>query len=305
MIDYQSRRRILQLSSTAIVSGVAGCFGLGEPSPEEQARSQKETLSKYTDVKLAQQDGYVMSVPYVRKSDGNLGLPFIKPDAQKLEPEQPNGLFYELRSDGTFELAGVEWYVPTDETDSAPSLFGKTLEGPTDGETGFIPRHYGLHAWLFVDNPNGLFAATNPELSPPPFIDQLDTVWNKFATFYLNPEKAQNEGYRNTENCIATDAGGYGVPYENSDNIGTKLTEPPILLYRLTSTWNYQMMGAEWYISADSTDSPPELFGRKFHDPMEGHSPNLDQESHYGLHTWFFTANPEGMFAPFNPTIRC
>lgn len=300
-----TRRRTLQLSGVALLATGAGCSVLGgNPTPEDRARRHREALSRYTDVGRAQADTYLMSVPYVRKETGNLSLPFVKPDAPRLDPDQPNVLFYDLAEDGTFELAGVEWFVPADAADAPPTLFGRRLDGPTAGETAAIPDHYGLHAWLFEDNPEGLFAPTHPGLSPPSYIGQLDTLWDTFAPFYTDPDRAERAGYRNTETCLASEAGGYGVPFVNPDRIGSELTEPAVLLYRLLSTWNYVLMGAEWYVPA-GTRPVPTLFDRAFHEPMAGHGRTFDQGSHRGLHAWFFAANPSGMFAPFNPSLSC
>jgi hypothetical protein len=45
------------------------------------------------------------------------------------------------------------------------------------------------------------------------------------------------------------------------------------------------------------------LFGRPFDGPMLGHEPGMPP--HYDLHVWVWQANPEGIFAPFNPNVTC
>ena len=49
--------------------------------------------------------------------------------------------------------------------------------------------------------------------------------------------------------------------------------------------------------------SPTELFGRGFDGPMLGHGPGMP--IHYDLHAWIAEANPSGVFAQWNPAIRC
>jgi len=307
----KSRRAVLRAASAGVAAGLAGCGiggvgGIGDASPAEQARSHRDALSRFEDVARAIEEGYRMSTPYVRSGAGVMGLPFFNFEVPELDPENPAVLFYDLLEDGTYELLGVEWLVPAESTDAPPTMFGRDLSGPTPGETAFIPEHYGLHAWLFAENPDGLFARYHAGVDPPSFIADLETAWDTFLPYYANGAKAESEGgYTNTETCIATAEGGYGVPFANTGRVGTALREPPILLYRLTSTWNYQLMGAEWYVPADSTDAPPTMFGRTFHDPEDGHSPDVDQGRHYGLHAWLFTANPRGLFAPYNPVIEC
>jgi hypothetical protein len=39
---------------------------------------------------------------------------------------------------------------------------------------------------------------------------------------------------------------------------------------------------------------------------MEGHEPvQRAEDAHYDLHVWLFKNNPEGMFAPTNPAVKC
>ena len=40
--------------------------------------------------------------------------------------------------------------------------------------------------------------------------------------------------------------------------------------------------------------------------PMEGHYPLIPREFvHYDLHAWLFRDNPNGMFSPTNPNVKC
>jgi hypothetical protein len=173
------------------------------------------------------------------------------------------------------------------------------------GEAPSIPRHYGLHAWLFRDNPDGLFAVYNAGLEPSPLVERIAPVRETLADYRIGAD-AREAGYTNTEACIATAGGGYGVPFVRDDGAGgTDPENPPVLLYRVTTNWTYLLMGAEWYVPTADADGPPSLFGERFHDAAAGHSPKTDQPEHYGLHAWLFHANPDGLFAPFNPTVTC
>ncbi|MBM3520056.1 MAG: hypothetical protein FJX63_04685, partial [Alphaproteobacteria bacterium] len=49
-----------------------------------------------------------------------------------------------------------------------PTLFGQKFQGPMEGHEPLIPQmfhHYDLHAWLFRDNPEGMFSPTNPNVT--------------------------------------------------------------------------------------------------------------------------------------------
>jgi hypothetical protein len=80
---------------------------------------------------------------------------------------------------------------------------------------------------------------------------------------------------------------------------------PEILLYAPGPSGPV-LIGAEYFKpDADQdlqTDNDrPTLFGRAFDGPMLGHTPTMPK--HYDLHGWFFTRNPSGMFAVWNPDV--
>jgi len=301
-----TRREFLgRAAAGGALVGLTGCLGLG-PSPSEQVDRRREELSRLEDVSTAISEGYQTAGRYVRTDDGVLGTPFVNPDVDALDETAPNMVLYDLTNEGQYRPLGVKWYVPASERDGPPTLFGRTFDGPTSSPLPFVPEHYALTVWLFRENPDGLFAPYNGAVDPAPLVDELEPVRDALRP-YLNGGNAEEQGFRNTEKCIA-DEGGYGVPFVPADGDGrggTEPTEPPVLLYRITSNWNYLLNGAEWYVPVESTDSPPTMFGQEFHGPTAGHSPKTNQPEHYGLHAWLFYANPDGMFEPYNPVVRC
>ena len=48
---------------------------------------------------------------------------------------------------------------------------------------------------------------------------------------------------------------------------------------------------------------PAVIFGQPFDGPMPGHNPQMP--IHYDLHVWLAEYNPSGLFAQWNPAIRC
>ncbi len=84
-----------------------------------------------------------------------------------LDPMKPNVLIYEPK-DGKLTLVAAEWLVPLAVAKERPELFGQKFLGPMEGHEPLIPRefyHYDQHVWLFKDNPEGMFSATNPNVS--------------------------------------------------------------------------------------------------------------------------------------------
>ena len=140
----------------------------------------RQSLEKYQDYKVAVRDLYLSTVGcihysgekiagYMEYPKGAMGVHFVNLTVQgPPDPMKPNVLIYEPVG-RELKLVAVEWLVPlTPDTKQRPSLFGQPFMGPMEGHEPLIARqyvHYDLHAWLFKDNPLGMFAATNPDVS--------------------------------------------------------------------------------------------------------------------------------------------
>ena len=96
---------------------------------------------------------------------GGMGFHFAKGSiidgrVNELEPEV---LLYEPEENGRMALVAVEFIIPfgfAPENGPAPTLFNGRA---------FTPFHdngvWGLHAWIFKNNPSGMFANFNPTVS--------------------------------------------------------------------------------------------------------------------------------------------
>lgn len=98
--------------------------------------------------------------------------------------EEPEALLY-LPKDGKLRLVAIEHVqlivihgepyrgcgiedstCPPANPPPAPSLYdGVVFDGPMAGHVPEMPWHYDLHAWIWADNPAGMFAPFNPALS--------------------------------------------------------------------------------------------------------------------------------------------
>jgi hypothetical protein len=86
-----------------------------------------------------------------------------------LDPTKPQVLIYEPHGD-RLRLVAAEWFVPTAVSKDAPQILGETLQGPMMGHEPLIPaalHHWDLHAWLWKNNPYGVFSSTNPSVKCP------------------------------------------------------------------------------------------------------------------------------------------
>jgi hypothetical protein len=88
----------------------------------------------------------------------------------RLEPGRPEVVLYRDGSDGTRQLAGVEYIVVDADQDLStdedrPSVFGHPFDGPMEGHEPGMPIHYDLHVWAWTTNPAGAWSAWNTALS--------------------------------------------------------------------------------------------------------------------------------------------
>ena len=82
---------------------------------------------------------------------------------------EPEVLVYASDGDGGLELVAVEWVVRSAQSNppgvsAAPSVLGMDMHilVPPPG-----PAFYLMHAWVWANNPSGMFADWNPEISCP------------------------------------------------------------------------------------------------------------------------------------------
>ncbi len=137
---------------------------------------------------------------------------------------------------------------------------------------------------------------------------------------YQDPIVAIHDGYLSTIGCVeypqggsAPDrvpypAGGMGVHFRHVRPVGPvpDPMQPNILVYQPDGD-KLRLVAAEWLIPlATGIKERPQLFGRPFDGPMEGHHPLMPLANHhYDLHVWLWKANPAGLFSPTNPAVKC
>jgi hypothetical protein len=135
---------------------------------------------------------------------------------------------------------------------------------------------------------------------------------------YRDPIVAIHDGYFSTLGCVEYPkpgapgqvpyaAGGMGVHFFNVTLMG-KLDplKPQVLVYQPVGG-KLRLVAAEYFVPLSSeVKERPQLFGRPFDGPMEGHHPLMPHElKHYDLHVWLWKNNPAGLFAPTNPDVKC
>ena len=135
------------------------------PDLQEALATMRAATAKYHDIQNALNDGFAFRVPCGAPGEGDepVGAIYTKPTHVrdgKIDPALPDGLIYEPTPDGP-RLVGVELLMPYALWPSA--------EPPTFVGTPFMredePHAFALHVWIWLNNPNGMFAESNPRVT--------------------------------------------------------------------------------------------------------------------------------------------
>ena len=155
--------------------------------------------------------------------------------------------------------------------------------------------------------------AQSTALSP-----ELQSV-RKLLDKYADPIAAVHDGFYSSVACITYPKGGgegsmryapgaMGVHFLNMGNVGPKLdpAKPQVLIYEPVGD-KLRLVAAEWFMPAElAGGKAPSIFGQELGGPMQGHKPVMPEGlHHYDLHVWLWKANPEGVFSPTNPAVKC
>lgn len=111
--------------------------------------------------------GYAQFGGCMSSAQGGQGIHFTSDTLiqdPSLDPNSPEVLMYEVRTDGSLRLLGVEYLVFQQAWhdaghDAAPALLGREF---SLNATLLDEPFYALHVWAWQYNPLGLFANWNP-----------------------------------------------------------------------------------------------------------------------------------------------
>jgi len=132
----------------------------------KQLAEVRAATAKYHDVDEALLDGYVPLGGCVALPTGPaMGIHYA--NIQKVDGEinltEPEILVYIPDTDGSLRLVAVEYMIPKVLAPELPELYGRHFhEGPMETWT--------LHAWVWKNNPAGMFEDFNSKLSCPPAV---------------------------------------------------------------------------------------------------------------------------------------
>jgi hypothetical protein len=124
----------------------------------------RRVTAPYHDLNAAIADGFVFRHGCEIRPTGAVGTVYVKFAHAldgKIDPSKPDGLLYEPAQNGRLVLTGVELAIPYALWTGAepPRFLGATFQ--REDELGV----FGLHAWIWRHNPDGMLAPANPRVS--------------------------------------------------------------------------------------------------------------------------------------------
>jgi hypothetical protein len=171
-------RRVAGVLLTAIAIAVGSASVVGAAEADDIAAAKAGTAA-FSDVAAAEAAGYGLPPEgplheCIASFDntGAMGFHYINGDLvgdTELDPATPEALVYEKGADGSLTLVALEYVVFAEAwdaaNDEAPMLFGQMFMRVDEPNRYELPAFYALHAWVWKDNPSGMFASFNPNVT--------------------------------------------------------------------------------------------------------------------------------------------
>jgi hypothetical protein len=150
---------MLHSTGTASAAGTSSSAGL--------VKTVHAATARYHSTTQATKAGYVGDPECVSEPGlGGMGFHWVS-DAlvdPVFDPLKPEAVLYAPGPNGKLQLVAVE-YIVIDVGQPAPTFDGHPFDV---GGTPILDPHWSLHVWVHLDNPSGIFAPFNPNVSCTP-----------------------------------------------------------------------------------------------------------------------------------------
>ncbi|CAN5689910.1 hypothetical protein BH23CHL2_BH23CHL2_31810 [soil metagenome] len=296
----------------ALGAELLGVPGVADPSVASMLAQVQRSVARFGDLEVAQAAGWGLvdglDHCFTNPGVGDMGIHYINTDLldTSLSPLTPEAMVYHHDEDGQLSLGAVEWIVPAEAWDA------EGHDGPPEvmGHAFHLNEALGvyvLHAWIFNENPAGVFEDWNPNVHCPTPEDDLDALREAVAG-YQDVDAAIADGYvlvEGLDHCFDNPGdGAMGVHYINTDLLDTELDplQPEAMVYQHDPGGELSLGAVEWIVPAEPWDAenPDEL-------PMvmDHHLHPNEALGVYVLHAWIFLENPAGLWEDWNPNVSC
>lgn len=146
---------------------------------------------------------------------------------------------------------------------------------------------------------------TAPGILPSGFGESTDQAVGQLRAAtapFRSAKAAVAAGYGATTSCVENPSqGGMGLHYDNLAlrDATLDVQKPETLVYELLPDGSVKLNGVEFIvpIAAWNKDEAPTIMGQKLK--------RSDSLGFWYLHVWNWGANPSGLFADWNPLVKC
>ena len=144
-----------------------------------------------------------------------------------------------------------------------------------------------------------------PTILPTGFGAAVDRDVERARTATIRFKLAENAlaaNYEAAANCIANPphgAMGYHFKKDSLYDAKLEVEKPEILVYEKTSDGSFKLNGVEYIvpIAAWKSEEAPTIMGQKLK--------RADSLGIWYLHVWIWEPSPSGIFADWNPRVKC
>ena len=166
-------KQLIALAGVATVAMASAATAAAKPPDLSTARA---ATAGYHNIDKAIADDYVevrdvQQIACIDDPAGGMGIHYVRLDrvmSGVIDAAAPQALVYEPEPNGRLRLVAVE-YIQTVAASGGktPSLFGQDFELMDSPNRYGLPPFYELHAWLWKQNPDGMFKDWNPRVECP------------------------------------------------------------------------------------------------------------------------------------------
>jgi hypothetical protein len=140
-----------------------------DPGTLKMLADLRAATVKYHDIEMAIENGFEQGSGCVSTPDGGMGFHYVNfaiVDGN-YDPTMPEALLYEMAKNGKMKLVGVEFVIVKDAWDTENDVIPNF--GMQEFDIAFAPiplpfDNYQLHAWVWKNNPSGIFSKYNPKV---------------------------------------------------------------------------------------------------------------------------------------------
>ena len=172
------RKTATALTTVAIAMAMTAAPTLAQDSGSAGIDEVRAITAQYHWLPNALDEGFVpfslegTDVPTCFDSDsGGMGVHYVRNVDGVADANDPEAMVYAVAEDGGLTLVGVEYVVPQEfvEDESGAVVALPSLHGQDFHKHSSLPL-YVLHAWIWQDNADGMWADFNPAVAGCPTV---------------------------------------------------------------------------------------------------------------------------------------